>query len=210
MRKDMKPKAIQKTKPAAGEKNKPVASVKPAKTEIVVAAPAAAAAKRMAKPSPAAPAISTPKIVKTDPKVTKPTPAPLGSVAPVPPAPPAARVVPAPPAARVAPAQPAARVAPAQPAPPVAPVPVAPQVTTITARIDVGLGNALFIRGAGHGLSWEQGQMLECTDSTTWVWSTTQARSLIAFKLLLNDQVWSQGDDLTVEAGKQLEVTPVF
>ena len=201
MRKDMKPKAIQKTKPAAGEKNKPVASVKPAKTEIVVAAPAAAAAKRMAKPSPAAPAISTPKIVKTDPKVTKPTPAPLGSVAPVPPAPPAARVVPAPPAARVAPAQ---------PAPPVAPVPVAPQVTTITARIDVGLGNALFIRGAGHGLSWEQGQMLECTDSTTWVWSTTQARSLIAFKLLLNDQVWSQGDDLTVEAGKQLEVTPVF
>ena len=83
-------------------------------------------------------------------------------------------------------------------------------MTTITARIDVGLGNALFIRGAGHGLSWEQGQMLECTDSTTWVWSTTQARSLIAFKLLLNDQVWSQGDDLTVEAGKQLEVTPVF
>src|SRR5688572_5617630 len=32
-----------------------------------------------------------------------------------------------------------------------------PVVTTITARVDVGFGNALFLRGEGAGLSWNKG-----------------------------------------------------
>jgi len=109
-------------------------------------------------------------------------------------------------------AKPAPAVAKPAPAPvvPVAPAPPKPLVTTVAARIDVGLGNELFIRGEGNGLSWEKGQLLECMDPTTWIWTTTQAKTAVVFKLLLNDQVWSLGNDLTVEPGQKVEVTPTF
>jgi hypothetical protein len=82
--------------------------------------------------------------------------------------------------------------------------------TTIAAKIDVGLGNSLFIRGQGNGLSWERGTPLHCVDASTWLFATTGAKDRLVFKLLLNDQTWSQGEDLTVEAGKRIEVVPVF
>jgi hypothetical protein len=90
--------------------------------------------------------------------------------------------------------------------------PLAPQelVTTITAKIDVGYGNVLFIRGQGDGLSWDKGVPLHCSDPSTWVWTTPTASGKVVFKLLINDQVWSRGDDITVEAGKPAEVVPVF
>jgi hypothetical protein len=83
-------------------------------------------------------------------------------------------------------------------------------VTTVVAKIDVGLGNTLFIRGQGDGLSWDRGTPLHCVDASTWLWATTGAREKVVFKLLLNDQVWSHGEDLTAESGKRLEVVPSF
>jgi hypothetical protein len=82
--------------------------------------------------------------------------------------------------------------------------------TTVEARIDVGFGNALFIRGQGDGLSWDTGTPLECRDGSTWVWSTNLAEGKIVFKLLLNDEVWAQGDDLAVGSGERIETAPVF
>jgi hypothetical protein len=107
----------------------------------------------------------------------------------------------APPAARPAPQTPSAVILPPQPV---------EKVTTIEARIDVGLGNALFIRGESAGLSWDKGLPLECAGPSSWCWSTTQAAEKLEFKLLLNDQLWSQGGNLTVEAGKKIEINPVF
>ena len=86
----------------------------------------------------------------------------------------------------------------------------AEQVTVVEAKIDVGLGNLLFIRGQGDGLSWFEGVPLNCVDATTWVWSTRQARGKVVFKLLLNDQVWAKGEDVVVEAGRKIEVVPFF
>jgi len=82
--------------------------------------------------------------------------------------------------------------------------------TAVEARIDVGFGNSVFIRGQGAGLSWEKGLPLSCIDKSAWVWSTKQADGKVVFKLLLNDQVWAQGQDLFVEAGKKIEIVPVF
>jgi hypothetical protein len=84
------------------------------------------------------------------------------------------------------------------------------QVTTVEARVDVGYGNSLFIRGQGGGLSWDKGSPLECRNATTWLWSSGAAKDRIVFKLLLNDQVWAKGDDLVVEAGEKIEVAPGF
>jgi hypothetical protein len=82
-------------------------------------------------------------------------------------------------------------------------------VTTIEVKIDVGFGNALFLRGQGSGLTWEHGVPLSCVDGGTWRWSQTVA-SPITFKVLLNDQVWSAGTDLVVAPGQKLEVPPSF
>ncbi len=80
----------------------------------------------------------------------------------------------------------------------------------VAARIDVGLGNALFIRGEGAGLSWERGQRMTCVEPAKWVWLAKQAECRAVFKLLLNDESWAHGDNMVGEPGRAIEVTPRF
>lgn len=87
--------------------------------------------------------------------------------------------------------------------------PVSGAVTIIDVKHDVGFGNALFLRGQGGGLTWDHGVPLACVDGGTWRWSQTVA-SPITFKVLLNDQVWSAGNDFVVTPGQKLEVSPSF
>ncbi len=82
--------------------------------------------------------------------------------------------------------------------------------TVVEVWIDVGLGNSVYIRGQGDGLSWDKGQPLECVDGKRWVWSTKRASGRVVFKLLLNDEVWCKGGDLTVEPGGKIDVIPSF
>lgn len=81
--------------------------------------------------------------------------------------------------------------------------------TTIEAKIDVGFGNNLFLRGEGAGLSWERGVPLKCVDGQTWQWSAN-AGDRLRFKLLLNDMVWARGEDLVAAPGQRLQISPVF
>jgi hypothetical protein len=83
-------------------------------------------------------------------------------------------------------------------------------LTEVAARIDVGMGNTVYIRGEGDGLSWDKGTPLKCKDASTWVWSTAKAKEKLVFKLLLNDVIWARGADIVVEPGKRVEVAPVF
>ena len=83
-------------------------------------------------------------------------------------------------------------------------------VTVVQAKIDVGFGNSIFIRGQGDGLCWNKGLPLSCIDGSVWLWTTKQAKGKLVFKLLLNDQVWAKGEDVVVEAGRKIEVVPVF
>lgn len=82
-------------------------------------------------------------------------------------------------------------------------------VTTIKAKIDVGFGNNLFVRGQGAGLSWERGVPLKCVDGQTWQWSG-KANDRLTFKLLLNDSVWAKGEDLVAKPGQKVEIVPTF
>jgi hypothetical protein len=81
--------------------------------------------------------------------------------------------------------------------------------TTIEARIDVGFGNQLFVRGQGAGLSWERGIPLECVDSQTWR-LVVPAKEKLQIKLLINDSVWAKGEDVVVTPGKRVELVPAF
>lgn len=83
-------------------------------------------------------------------------------------------------------------------------------VTTIAARIDIGFGNVLFVRGSGPGLSWDTGVPMACAGPSLWTLDLTGAAQPILYKFLINDEIWSTGPDYAVEPGAQLEVTPLF
>ena len=83
------------------------------------------------------------------------------------------------------------------------------KLTTIDVKLDVGFGNAVFLRGEGGGLTWERGVPLVCVDAKTWRWAA-EAKAPVTFKLLINDKIWSAGSDLTVAPGQKLEVAPEF
>ena len=84
------------------------------------------------------------------------------------------------------------------------------RVTTVSAKIDVGFGNTLYIRGEGDGLSWNEGRPMVCIDGASWVWSSSRTNGSVTFKLLLNDQLWCRGENIHVEPGQTLEVVPSF
>jgi hypothetical protein len=83
--------------------------------------------------------------------------------------------------------------------------------TRLIATAYIGIGNRLFIRGEGPGLSWEKGVPLQFVSIGKWRWETVDAVAPIAFKLLKNDEVECTAlGTLTLEPGHQQEVTAKF
>jgi hypothetical protein len=83
--------------------------------------------------------------------------------------------------------------------------------TRLIATSYIGIGNRLFIRGEGPGLSWEKGIPLQFVSIGKWRWETTDAASSISFKLYKNDQVECPGlGTLVLQPGHQQEVTAKF
>lgn len=106
-------------------------------------------------------------------------------------------------------AKPATRKAAPKPAA-TAPKPAAKLTpTTVVAVFDVGYGNALTIRGEGGGLSWDNGALMACEGQAEWVF-TAPAGSPLTFKVLINDAIWSTGENYTVPAGQTTIVNPEF
>lgn len=82
--------------------------------------------------------------------------------------------------------------------------------TTIVVDANVGFGNQLFLRGEGAGLSWDHGIPMTCRDSSHWEWTAAGAKEPVTFKILINDQLWSQGENLEVGPGETKVVHPEF
>ena len=85
-----------------------------------------------------------------------------------------------------------------------------PALTIVHAHVDIGFGNILYIRGQGDGLSWDQGALLQCVGPSMWAWTSDKPVGQVVFKLLINDEVWSQGEDWTAQAGERIDVRPIF
>ena len=179
---------------------KPVAASSAVKSAAETAKPAEAA-----KPAAAKPAETTTKAPE---KPVAPAPAPTAKTPEKPAAPAPAKA-----------AKPAATPAkPAAPAPaaktgkkPAASAKAAAPVTVIVAKYDVGIGNSMFIRGEGAGLSWESGTAMENAGNDVWVWTTNAVREgAVSFKFLINDEAWSTGDNMTASAGETTTLRPSF
>ncbi len=82
--------------------------------------------------------------------------------------------------------------------------------TFITAKIDIGFGNHLYIRGTGPGLSWDHGVAMDCVGAGLWTITIKQAALPVTFKVLVNDLSWSSGEDFVAEPGQSLTISPSF
>jgi len=88
----------------------------------------------------------------------------------------------------------------------VKPVASKPVVTTVTAKIDVGFGNALYVRGEGPGLKWDQGALMTCVGEDAWAITLGESSRAFTLKFLINDVTWSAGPDFHVASGQKRHV----
>lgn len=85
-----------------------------------------------------------------------------------------------------------------------------PATITIVAAVDVGFGNVLTLRGEGAGLSWDTGLALACTAADRWTITLPDSAAPVTFKFLVNDKVWSVGENFTLAAGAGAVFSPAF
>jgi hypothetical protein len=95
-------------------------------------------------------------------------------------------------------------------APKVKSVATKPVVTAITAKIDVGFGNALYVRGEGPGLNWDRGVPMTCIGDAAWSITLGESARGYTLKFLINDSTWSVGPDFNVASGQVVTFSPGF
>lgn len=75
----------------------------------------------------------------------------------------------------------------------------------------IGIGNRLFIRGDGPGLSPDKGIPLQFVSIGKWRWETTEAGGAVRVRLYKNDETECAGlGEITLDPGQQTEVTANF
>ncbi len=82
--------------------------------------------------------------------------------------------------------------------------------TRLLATAYIGIGNKLFIRGDGPGLSWDHGVPMQFVSIGKWGWSTHDAVAPVRCKLYKNDDLASLAGEIVLEAGRHTEVTALF
>lgn len=84
-------------------------------------------------------------------------------------------------------------------------------LTRLLVTAYIGIGNKLFIRGEGPGLSWEKGVPLQFVSIGKWRWETADAQAPVTAKLYKNDETECTSlGDLSIDPGQQREVTATF
>jgi len=83
--------------------------------------------------------------------------------------------------------------------------------TRLTVTAYIGIGNRLFVRGEGPGLSWDEGTPLQFVSIGKWRWESMDVTAPVKLRLYKNDQdeCTSLGE-LTLKPGQQREVNASF
>ncbi len=74
----------------------------------------------------------------------------------------------------------------------------------------IGISNKLYIRGDGPGLSWDSGVPMELVGIGKWEWKTYEANSAINCKVLINDEQWTDSEDIEIPPETTVETSASF
>jgi hypothetical protein len=115
----------------------------------------------------------------------------------------------------VFPDSPADTAAPIPDTPAEAPATIEPSIsadgaTRLLVTAYIGIGNKLYIRGDGPGLSWDKGVPMKFVSIGKWGWSTDAATGPVACKLFKNDETAAVSGEVFLEPGQHVEVTALF
>jgi hypothetical protein len=102
-----------------------------------------------------------------------------------------------------------AQVSPEEAAP--APAVSSDGATRLLVTAYIGIGNRLFIRGDGPGLSWDKGVPLQFVSIGKWRWETSEAAAPIRFRLYKNDEIECKNlAESVLEPARQHELSAAF
>ncbi|MBC7833771.1 MAG: hypothetical protein H7Y88_01550 [Phycisphaerales bacterium] len=74
----------------------------------------------------------------------------------------------------------------------------------------IGIGNKLFIRGDGPGLSWDKGVPMQFVSIGKWGWASNDVTMPLACKLYKNDETAALSGEIFLEPGRHIELTALF
>ncbi len=92
----------------------------------------------------------------------------------------------------------------------VAPSRSADGATRLLVTAYIGIGNKLFIRGDGPGLSWDKDVPMQFVSIGKWGWASHDVTGPIACKLYKNDESAALSGEIFLEPGKHVELTALF
>lgn len=81
---------------------------------------------------------------------------------------------------------------------------------SLVATAYIGIGNKLYLRGEGPGLSWERGVPMEFLAIGKWGWKASEGTDSVTCRIYRNDDTPMLDADLVIAAGEKKEVTPRF
>jgi hypothetical protein len=87
---------------------------------------------------------------------------------------------------------------------------ISDRTMVIVAKINVGWGNTVYIRGEGGHLSWDVGVPMISSGDDRWVWSFHADEAPRQFKFLRNDRDWALGENQVVSGSDITVCAPVF
>ena len=74
----------------------------------------------------------------------------------------------------------------------------------------IGISNKLYIRGEGPGLDWDKGVPMELVGIGKWEWKTYDANTTVNCKVLINDEQWTDSENIAIEPNTTVETTASF
>ncbi|MBI3887171.1 MAG: hypothetical protein HY302_15805 [Opitutae bacterium] len=82
--------------------------------------------------------------------------------------------------------------------------------TRLLATAYIGIGNKLFLRGDGPGLSWDKGVPMQFVSIGKWGWATHDATAPFRAKLYKNDETTGMTGEISLAPGQHVEITALF
>lgn len=80
----------------------------------------------------------------------------------------------------------------------------------LRARLSIGENDVICVRGEGGGLDWQEGLPMRDLEDDLWEWVSQPTNEPITCQLYLNDEIAAFGEDISINSGQTLEISPSF